>query len=233
MHQDTLTQWTERIQGIPGIEPLYANDCFVSVLLVCFFVIAAILSSGENILSTTIDSFFRPHEEAKEGVRTTSAQYQRIGMMGVSFLTTALFMTVLLIRRGSLPEAPESHMLPILFGGAIVGYLLKQGLFGAVNWVFFDHSQTVAWRQSYASWMILSGVPMFVLSMMSVFFELSQRGLTILLVLYIIAMEICLFFKAFHIFYVKRYGSLLLIVYLCTLELMPLLLAGKALVLYL
>ncbi len=233
MHQDTLTQWTERIQGIPGIEPLYANDCFVSVLLVCFFVIAAILSSGENILSTTLDGFFRPHEEAKEGVRTTSAQYQRIGMLGVSFLTTALFMTVLLLRRGGLAEIPGSHILLIMFGGAIVSYLLKQGLFGAVNWVFFDRSQSVAWRQSYAGWMILSGVPMFILSMLSVFFELSQRGLTILLVLYIITMEICLFFKAFHIFYAKKYGSLLLIVYLCALELIPLLLAGKALVLYL
>ena len=42
-----------------------------------------------------------------------------------------------------------------------------------------------------------------------------------------------LFFKAFHIFLAKKYGGLQLFVYLCTLELIPLLLVGKALVQYL
>ncbi|MBR5841244.1 MAG: DUF4271 domain-containing protein [Bacteroidaceae bacterium] len=233
MHQDTFTQWTERIQGIPSMEPLYANDGFVSVLLVCFFVIAAILSSGENIISTTIKNLFRPHEETNEGVRTTSAQYQRIGMLGISLLSTALVMTVYLIGRGHFTSAAESYFLPLLFGIFIGIYLLKIGVFNAINWVFFDRSQMVAWRQSYANCIMLAGIPMFMLAIASVFLELSQRGLTILLLLCIITLEICLFFKAFHIFCAKKYGVLLLIVYLCTLELMPLLLAGKALVLYL
>lgn len=233
MHEETLTQWTERIQGIPVMEPLYSNDCFVSVLLVCFFVIAAIMASGENILSTTFNGFLHPHEEGKEGVRTVSAQYQRIGLLGISFLSMALFMTAYIMRRGSLAEMSGNILLPISFGACIVIYLLKLGVFSAVNWVFFDSSQSVAWRQSYTNCMLLSGLPAFVLSALSVFLELSQTGQTILLLLYIVFVEICLFFKAFHIFYAKRYGILLLIVYLCTLELMPLLLAGKALVLYL
>ena len=215
------------------MEPLYANDCFVSVLLICFFVIAAILSSGENILSTTIQNFFHPHEDTNEGVRTTSAQYQRIGMLGISLMSTALVMTVFLMRRRHLACVPEDYFLPLLFGVSIGVYLLKIGVLNSINWVFFDHSQMVSWRQSYTNCIMLSGIPMFVLAIVSVFLELSQRGLTILLLLCIITLEICLFFKAFHIFCAKKYGVLLLIVYLCTLELMPLLLAGKALVLYL
>ena len=215
------------------MEPLYANDCFVSVLLICFFVIAAILSSGENILSTTIQNFFHPHEDTNEGVRTTSAQYQRIGMLGISLMSTALVMTVFLMRRRHLACVPADYFLPLPFGVSIGVDLLKIGVFNAINWVFFDHSQMVSWRQSYTNCIMLSGIPMFVLAIVSVFLELSQRGLTILLLLCIITLEICLFFKAFHIFCAKKYGVLLLIVYLCTLELMPLLLAGKALVLYL
>ena len=102
-----------------------------------------------------------------------------------------------------------------------------------VNWVFFDKAHIAAWEQSYGDWTIISGAIMYVITVLSVLLDFPTHILTILAVSYVFLIEIGLFFKAFHIFYAKKYGVLLLIVYLCTLELMPLLLAGKALVLYL
>ena len=233
MYEETLTQWTERIQGIPIVEPLYANDSFVCMLLACFFILSAALSSGGKMLEDILSDFFLPREYAKEGTKTTHALYMRLGMFSISFMATALFFAVYVIRSGAF-EMTQGFRLTLLFFVLLVAvYALKQGLYRAVNWVFFDKMQAVAWRWSYSNWVILSGVLMFLISLSSVFFDLSAHALSILLVSYVILVEICLFFKAFHIFYAKKYGVLLLIVYLCTLELMPLLLAGKALVLYL
>lgn len=233
MYEETLTQCTERIPGIPVMEPLYVNDCFVGVLLVSFFVLSVVLSCGWKMLEGILSDFFLPREYTKEGTKTTHALYMRLGMYSVSFMTTALFFAVYVIRHGAL-EMAQGFRLTLLFLALLVAvYVLKQGLYRAVNWVFFDKVQALAWRWSYSNWVILSGILMFVISLSSVFFDLSAHALDILLVLYIVLIEICLFFKAFHIFYAKKYGVLLLIVYLCTLELMPLLLAGKALVLYL
>ena len=185
------------------------------------------------MLEDILSDFFLPREYAKEGTKTTHALYTRLGMFSVSFMSTALFFAIYVIRRGAFEMEQGCRLALLFFALLIVIYILKQGLYRMVNWVFFDKAQIVSWRWSYSNWIILSGVFMFVISLSSVFFDLSARALSILLLLYIVLIEICLFFKAFHIFYAKKYGVLLLIVYLCTLELMPLLLAGKALVLYL
>ena len=117
-------------------------------------------------------------------------------------------------------------------GGVAVFYLLKLLLFAATNRIFFDYSTTATWEQSYAGWTILSAIPLYLLCGTSLFFNLSSH--TILLLLGIVGglLEICLFYKAFHIFSSKKHGILQIFVYLCTLELMPLLVAAKALVLF-
>ena len=227
---DTITQWTAGIEGIPAAEALYTNDLFVCILLAGFLLVSAMLASNENILSNILGNFFSPREHT--GTKTTSALYLKLGMYGVCFMSTALFLTAYLVRQNNMDIAQGNHMLPLLLGVTTVGYLLKLGLFKMVNWVFFDKAQTLAWEQSYADWTILSGCIMYAISLLAVLLDFSPHILIILAIAYAISMEICLFFKAFHIFYIKKYGILQLIVYLCTLELMPLLLAGKALVLY-
>lgn len=232
MHTDTLIHCAERIQGIPAIAPLYGNDCFVCILIICFFIIAAVLSSREAVLDDTFSDFFLLREHTKEGVKTTQTLYMRLGLFLVSLVSTSLFLTAYLLRRGVF-DVGHSHYALLTLSGLLLGaYLLKQVLFRAVNWVFFDKSQTSAWYYSYANWVILSGALMFLVALLSVFFDLSLHAMSIFGILYIILVEIGLFYKAFHIFYAKRYGLLQLFVYLCTLELMPLLLAGKALVFY-
>ena len=44
MNEATMTQWTGLVQGIQAQQPLYADDCFVGLLLVGFFSIAMVLS---------------------------------------------------------------------------------------------------------------------------------------------------------------------------------------------
>lgn len=228
MQTDTIAPWTERIQGIPTAEPFYANDLFVCILLGGFFILATTLASNGDILREVVKKFFLPHESTK----TTNTLRLRIGLYVIGFISASLLFTTLLIRRGAIDTTQSMPTLPLVLVAILVVYLLKLGVFKVVNWVFFDKPHNMAWQQSYIDWSILSGGIMYVTCLLAIFFNLSAHALSISLVFFTFLTETLLFFKAFHIFYIKRYGVLKLFVYLCTLELMPLLVVGKALVLF-
>ena len=227
MNEATMTQWTELVQGIQAQQPLYADDCFVGLLLVGFFVIAMVLSDRKNFVGNLLGSFFLARKNTGEGVKTVSTFYMKMGLFANAFMTSALFMTMYVSRLAGAPV--QYPLLLALFVGVLLVYLLKQGVYRAVNWVFFDKAHTAAWQHSYADWVLLSGLLMYIVCVAAIFFDLCSRGMAILLVAYLVISEICLFFKAFRIFLAKRYGGLHLFVYLCTLEIIPLLLAGKLL----
>lgn len=225
-----MAQWAESIQGIPTAQPLYADDWFVGILFVCFFIVAAVLSDQDNFLGNLIKEFFLPRKSSDDGIKTSNKFYMRLGLYGVAFMSMALFFTVFLVREG-MPYAYRELLL--LFAVFMAIYLLKQGIYRAVNWVFFDRGHIMAWRYYYSNWTILSGLSMYLITAGVVLFDLCSGVIAFLMILYVALTEMCLFFKAFQIFSPKKYGVLQLFVYLCTLELIPLLLVGKGLVIFL
>ena len=179
-----------------------------------------------------LKAFFLPHENAIEGHRVTNVFYMRVTMLLFSLLMFALLLS-LGVQESCFMAWGRGCLWLILGGGVLALYLLKQLLFAFVNWVFYDRQGVMAWMNCYASWTILMGVPLFLLAVIAVFANLSSQNVLLMLAIGVIAFEMCLFFKGFYIFSSKKYGILQLFVYLCTLELIPLLLVGKALVLYL
>ena len=227
---DTLV-WAERVQGIIASKPHYTDDLWMAGLLACTFVLAAVLSDRKRYFTHLLREFFLPRERAVEGTRTTSVVYMRAGLYLVALSSLSLLLSIC---ASNLSEVAQGHAALWLWvgGGVAVFYLLKLLLFAATNRIFFDYSTTATWEQNYAGWTILSAIPLYLLCGVALFFNLPSH--TILLLLGIVGglLEICLFYKAFHIFSSKKHGILQIFVYLCTLELMPLLAAAKALVLF-
>ena len=227
MNEAMTTQWSGPVQGIQAQQPLYADNCFVGLLLIGFFIIAMVLSDRKNYLGNLLAGFFLARKNTGEGVKTVNTFYMKMGLFVNAFMTSALFMTVYVARLAGSPA--QYGLLLALFATVLLMYLLKQGLYRMVNWVFFDKAHITVWQHGYADWVLLSGLLMYLVCVVAVFFDLCSRGMAILLVSYLVVSEICLFFKAFRIFLAKKYGGLHLFVYLCTLEIIPLLLAGKLL----
>lgn len=227
----TDTLLTEVVEAIPALQPHYADNFLVCGVLLCTFILAAIFSDRKYYLSHLLQEFFRPREQAIEGTRTTNIVYMRMGLYFVGLSSIALLLSIY----ASEPQTTtkESINLCLVAGGtALLFYLLRLLLFSATNRIFFDYSTIALWEQSYANWTILSAIPLYILCVVSVFFNLSSHVILPLLVVGAILLEICLLYRAFHIFSSKRYGILQIFIYLCALELMPLLVAGKALVLF-
>ena len=220
-----------QIQAIPISHPHYANDLWVCGILVCTFCMAAVLSDRKHYLTHLLKGFFLPRENAIEGVRTSNIVYLRISMYVVSLASAALLLALYI--SGKAPTTMEDGLLWLTAGiGAGLFYLLRIGLFAITNRIFFDSATTKAWEQSYANWSILSSIPLYLVAVIAIFTNLSPQVILLLLTVCLAALEMCLLYKAFHIFSVKKYGILKIFVYLCALELMPLLVAGKALVLF-
>ena len=220
-----------QIQAIPISQPHYANDLWVCGILACTFCMAAVLSDRKHYLTHLLKGFFLPRENAIEGVRTSNIVYLRISMYLVSLASASLLLALYV--SGKTPTAMDAGMLWLTAGiGTGLFYLLRIGLFAMTNRIFFDPATTKTWEQNYASWTILSSIPLFLMAVAAIFFNFTPKAIFLLLVIGGSALEMCLLYKAFHIFSVKKYGILQIFVYLCTLELMPLLVAAKALVLF-
>ncbi|MBO7267761.1 MAG: DUF4271 domain-containing protein [Bacteroidaceae bacterium] len=230
---DTLAMaWVERVQGIPDHVPLYADDLLVALLLGCFFVMSAVLSDKEEFLGGILKGFFLPREDASgEAPNTVRALYMRLGMLVVSFLSVAVLISAYVLQRVDLGLSIGA-LIMYSFVALLVLYVAKQGLYWIVNWTFFDTRRAELWRNCYDSWQMLSGVLAYLCALCVVFGDWSASTVVKALLVWLVLAEIGLFFKSFHIFLAKKYGGLQLFVYLCTLELIPLLFIGKALVLY-
>lgn len=220
-----------QIQAIPISQPHYANDLWVCGILACTFCMAAVLSDRKHYFTHLLKGFFLPRENAIEGVRTSNIVYLRISMYLVSLASASLLLALYI--SGKAPTTMEDGLLWLTAGiGIGLFYLLRIGLFAITNRIFFDSTTTKAWEQSYASWSILSSIPLYLVAVIAIFTNLSSQAILLLLVVCLAALEMCLLYKAFHIFSSKKYGILQIFVYLCALELMPLLVAAKALVLF-
>lgn len=227
----TVANTLLQIQAIPMPPPHYTNDYMVCGILICTFILAAVLSDRKHYFRLQLKSFFLPRENSIEGVRTTSIVYLRIAMYIVCLFSTTLLLAIFAADKTS--STMGYGTLWITASAAIaLFYILRTLIFAATNRIFFDSSTTIMWEQSYACWTILSSIPLYLLSVIAVFFNLSSNTIPLIFAIGLGLLEMCLLYKAFHIFSTKKYGILQIFVYLCSLELMPLLVAGKALVLF-
>ena len=222
---------TGQIQAIPTLQPHYTNDLWVCGILVCLFIMSAVLSDRKHYLTHLLRGFFLPRENAIEGVRTTCIAYLRLLLFFVSLASTGLLLTVYASSSPSWDFGYAKQWFTLSIGAGLF-YLLKTGIFLITNRIFFDSSTTKAWEQSYANWTILSSIPLYLVAALVVFFNLSSQSILLLFAICVGMLEMCLLYKAFCIFSPKKYGILQIFIYLCTLELMPLLVAAKALVLF-
>ncbi len=221
----------EHTQALLASQPHYADDFIVCSILVCTFVLCIVLSDRKSYLARLSKEFFLPRENAIEGVRTTNIIYLRTAMYFVGLASTALIFTMYGADKN---WGDMSHGILWIISCAVIilFYLFRLALCALTNRIFFDPSTTKTWEQGYACWTILSGIPLYLIAAFTIFFNLPPKTSLLLLAINIVALEICLLYKAFHIFSMKKYGILQIFIYLCTLELMPLFVAGKALVLF-
>ena len=109
-----------------------------------------------------------------------------------------------------------------------VGYVVcmlivyaKALLYGIVNWVFFSHEESKRWMNGYFLVTSLTAVPLYLATLLYLFYPDSRNVVTVCVIFTIILYELLLLYKLFVNFKTKEYGYLPLFLYFCSVELMP------------
>ena len=205
------------------------DDVFVGILLLLALLLATVLADNTCYLRQLVASYSIGHSRRlSDEVRTSRALYMRLLLLLLATVSTSFCLVNLLHANHALSGRTEA--LTLLLGGMAgiaLWMLLKTALYSLVGAILFTPPQTAAWNQVYADTFIITGLVSYLFAIAGAFFPLPPSALAIVALAILLLAETGLSVKAFHIFFVKKYGGLLLIVYLCTLEWIPLLVLGK------
>lgn len=233
MHPEVPLRQTG-FSGIPRAYQLWRDDWVVLFVLMCFLLLATVQKRIRKQLFTEAKEFFFPTKNSSKKEKHDSNYEQLI----------PLFMALILSIMGGLGVFMYTQKQMNLFLGQVSPYVLigiyigiwmlyfiaKNLLSAFVNWIFFDKERRELWRKSYFFLFAVETILFFFVTILTIFLNLSSTvPLWIILTIGLVIKFLHLY-KTFIIFFPKIYGTLHLIVYFCTLEIMPLLAVFKILI---
>lgn len=226
-------------QEIPGIEGtpvayrLRSDNGITALLLLCFFISAYVLSKGKKFFLQQIKDFTYTRERASIFTNTTAVdfRYRLLLLFQTCVLLSVCFFDYFQENQPELTARYPSYLLlGIYITVCIAGLFFKWQLYRLLGWVFFDKSKTSIWLESYSVILYYLGFSLFPLLLLAVYFDLPTYILLPCILSLIIIAKILMFYKWIKLFFIPTYGIFYLIVYFCTLELIPLLVLYQELV---
>ena len=122
------------------------------------------------------------------------------------------------------PFAETPYILFVAFFVLWLAYFLMKRLAGNfVNWIFFKREKIFTYQRAYTFFYAIGSLLSLVLAVVVMYMPFSPGEVLLMMLCLIFLVKILLLFKTYQLFFPKLYGTLHLIVYFCTLELMPLL----------
>jgi len=205
------------------------DDVFTLVLLFVVFLLVIIFTDKTCYLKQLIAVYSIGHaHQFSDESRTSRGVYIRLLLLLQTCIISSLCVGNGLYVSGIVTSRPDMlKTLLICAVAAAVWLLLKLLLYHLVNSILFYPSQRKGWNKVYADTFIILGFALFPLALAGTYFDLSAKAFFIISLTIVAAAEMWLAVKAFHIFFVKKHGGLQLMLYLCTLEWLPLLVIGK------
>lgn len=114
-----------------------------------------------------------------------------------------------------------------VMGMVLLFVIIKGAIYWLVNWVFFRVDANVKWMQSYFYITAAFSFVLFPFSLIELFVGMSEKLLSICIVILFISYEILLLYKLIVNFKANKYGILLIFLYFCSVELLPALFVWK------
>ena len=209
------------------------NLVTVSLLLCLMLLVYSFNKTRRQLLQQTKDFFFPPRQKSSTFAAETSIEGSARRFMN---LQLCLLGGVMLFGYSQnkfdnfLGQLSPRMLLVSYIGGFAAYILLKRLLILFVNWVFFSKKKRKIWNDIYSYIVSVESITFFPLALAYVYFQLSYETTIALFFFLFIITKFLLAFKTYYIFFRKSYGLFHLFVYLCALEVMPLLAIWKTLV---
>ena len=205
---------------------LLRNDNWVTaILFCCFLAVILIFAHSKRYAKKHLQDFFlrRADKEQLSNTETgTEIRHAIFLYLQAGLLAGLIFFDYTQASHDLFMAQVSSHMLLSVYVVVFWVFLgVKQLLYAAINWVFFNKPQRKAWMKSYSYLVSGEGILFFPLALVLVYFNVPAPDVVFYAVLLLIFMKLLLFYKTFCIFFHSFYGLLHLIVYFCALEILP------------
>ena len=212
--------------GDPVPYSVRGDDVITSLLLV-FFVLAVIAYSNiRSFFSRQAKNFFhKPHEGVTSMTATaTEARFQ----VFIIFLTSLMFATLyyfysLHYNGDSYILSSQYYLILIVWAIFLLYFLVKMGLYSVVNMVFFGGKRNGQWIKSLLFIIALEGFMSVPAVIVGPYFDMPIHKVEIYIAIMLVFVKLMTFYKCFIIFFRQNVFGLQIILYLCALEIVPLL----------
>ena len=109
-----------------------------------------------------------------------------------------------------------------IYTGVLISYLIiKWIIYSFVNWIFFDKEKNKLWIEDVFNLIAALGLTLFPTVLYIVFLDSEFHFSSKIILIIIFISKILLFYKCFRYFFRGFHGVLHLILYFCTLEIIP------------
>ncbi len=218
------------VAGETVVRDTGSYDWVVVLVLSMFIVLALIFHKDYRIISQRLSHFFK-----RERVFLGGQSDKHVGeirntllLTGVSSICIGLMLVDMLSKTPDVVRLKFTHqsLVLIIAASCMVFIALRAFIYNIVNWTFFDSESVRKWMSAFMFINSLQAFIIFPIMLLSVFIPLQYNFMIICLVIVLILYELMLFFKLNINFRTKKYGYMLIFLYFCSVELMPVLVLG-------
>lgn len=222
--QDSLKALAEIPRGYVGVlQPSlpHTEDWVFGTLLFSFFLLVFSLMNSRSFVSETISNFFQVKDRTSIFSKTTINDFKTRFLLSLfSIGVFSLYAYYVLFE----PEAGFSFSTFLLvLTVTLLFFGLKSLLFELIGYVFLDNKSLRMGKESYYNIISILGIFLFPLLILHIYAPDSLHyAIGISSIIICISGTILIIFKLFQIFFHKIVASFYILLYLCTLEFLPL-----------
>ena len=220
-------------EGILRPYQLWRDDWVTLFVVVCLVLLVLAQKKIRSYVVTQAKEFFFPSKNItrKEKVNNNSERFIPLLLMLIISIMGGLgvYMYTQSLQHLFLGQKSPYLMIGIYTGIWVAYFILKKILSSFVNWIFFDKKKIGIWNKSNFFLFSVETLLIFPIIIITIYLNLPPYIPLWITLIIALLIKILHLYKTFLIFFPKIYGTLHLIVYFCTLEIMPLLVVFMAL----
>lgn len=218
------------IAGETVVRDTGSYDWVVVLVLAMFTVLALIFNNDFRVIKHRLSHFFK-RERSFLSVQTDKPTGEIRNSLLLTGVTSICIGLMLVDMMSKMPDVVSLHMssselVLVIALSCLLFILFRIIVYRLVNWIFFDSESVRKWTSDFLYINSLLAFIIFPIMLLSVFIPLQYNFMIICLVIVLIFYELMLFFKLNVNFRTKKYGYMLIFLYFCSVELMPVLMLG-------
>jgi hypothetical protein len=213
-------------KGIVILHTSRTENGMITFLLGCFFLLAFLLNRSKRFLVQQFKDFITHHRERTSIFFTSGVIDMRYSLLLI--LQTCVFVGFCMFYyfERELPKLAEHFSFLSLTGiymcMCMVYLVFKWIVYFCLGQVFFDRIKVKLWMESYSILVYFLGFVLFPIILLLVYLDLSIIYIIIVGYLLMATIKLLMFYKWIKLFSLNVYGLLLLFLYFCAIEIVPL-----------